>query len=179
MHLFGLKLSNPRARDFVAFHHNEEITHCRRGRTSDLGWFLFWKGACSRTRSVSPWIKYYRALTENVRLHRINKGFCSFFFFLSNTVSVNRDHSSLGFSVLVKLSNLGQFILSGVLTPQAVWALAFVVLLVRTVYTYELQIFWFNLSALMQIINKTLYFQNFFLWNLRVNLCVEKGQMLS
>lgn len=86
----------------------------------------------------------------------------------------------MGFSVLVKLSNLGQFILSGVLTPQAVWGLlAFVVLLVGMVYTYELQIFWFNLSVLMQVINKTLYFQNFFLWNLRVNLCVEKGQMLS
>lgn len=129
-------------------------------------------------------MKYYRALTENVRLHLINKGFCSFLFFFlfsfnRNTVSVNRDQSSLGFSVLVKLSNLGQFILSGVLTPQAVWGLAFVVLLVGMVYTYELQIFWFNLSVLMQVINKTLYFQNFFLWNLRVNLCVEKGQMLS
>lgn len=33
LHLFWLKLSNPRARYFVAFHHNEEITHWIRGLT--------------------------------------------------------------------------------------------------------------------------------------------------
>ena len=53
LHLFWLKLSNPRARYFVAFHHNEEITHCRGGLTlffvcfclsegmaQENGWFL-------------------------------------------------------------------------------------------------------------------------------------------
>lgn len=60
LHLFWLKWSNPRARSFVAFHHNEEITHCVRGLALFLVCLCALKGIAPETDGI----EFYRTLTE-------------------------------------------------------------------------------------------------------------------
>lgn len=60
LHLFWLKWSNPRARSFVAFHHNEEITPCVRGLALFLVCLCALKGIAPETDGIG----FYHTLTE-------------------------------------------------------------------------------------------------------------------
>ena len=58
--------------------------------------------------------------------------------------------------------------------PQTLWVWYLFLLSIRTVYTCELQMFWLNLSILIQIINKICIFKKCTLRNFKLIICMEK-----